>query len=202
MQTSLDFEGRPHELLAHDGSAILYKDATESKRAAELYETLTNDLAWAERKVRVFGRWVAQPRLTTWYGEPDRPYQYSGIELQPLPWTAELAWLRDICEHLAKARFNSVLANLYRTGADSVSWHGDDEPELGENPVIASVSLGGTRRFDLRHRETGETVKTLLTPGSVLVMSGQTQHKWLHQLPKTTQHVEPRINLTYRYIHG
>lgn len=106
------------------------------------------------------------------------------------------------CEELAGATFNAVLVNLYRNGSDGVGWHADDEPENGTNPVIASVSLGATRRFDLRHRTTNTTVRTDLEHGSVLVMSGLSQHCWVHQIPKTKAAVGPRINLTFRLVNG
>jgi len=204
MQTSLIFENEsPAEgnILPKDGIAILHPAAIPSARASELFSIFASDLEWMMRDVFVFGRWVSQPRLTAWYGEPGQIYRYSGIELQPLPWTSNLPEVRAVCEHLAGTRFNSVLANLYRDGRDGVSWHADDEPELGKDPVIASVSLGQERRFDLRHRTTGEIVRTQPPSGSVLIMAGGTQHHWVHQVPKTAKPVGPRINLTFRTIH-
>jgi alkylated DNA repair dioxygenase AlkB len=150
----------------------------------------------------VFGRWVQQPRLTAWFGDSDEPYHYSGNSLQAHPWTPDLLSIRGISEQLAGSSFNSALANLYRNGSDSIAWHADDEPELGTDPVIASVNLGQERRFDLRHRDTGETVKVPLPHGSVLVMSGPTQHHWLHQVAKSAKPLAPRINLTFRMIHA
>lgn len=198
MQGSLSFGTKRIEIPGLGGQAILHLEAVAASE--ELFATLRSNLAWTQQDIRLFGEYVPQPRLTAWYGEEGLNYSYSGIELRPLPWTTELAGLRDLCEALSAARFNSVLANLYRTGADSVSWHADNEPELGQNPVIASVSLGGERRFDLRNRATGETVKTMLPSGSVLVMSGTIQHDWVHQVPKTKKPVNPRINLTFRRI--
>jgi alkylated DNA repair dioxygenase AlkB len=205
MQTSMHFDSgsdRSEDLLPYDGHAVLHTGALASDRAVELFDALTNDLAWANHRVFVFGRWVDQPRLTCWYGDPGFPYRYSGSELQPHPWTPELTELRLLCERLADTRFNSVLANLYRNGSDGVAWHADNEPELGLDPVIASVSLGHERRFDLRHRVTGETVRVPLPAGSVLVMSGATQHHWIHQIAKTAKPIGPRLNLTFRLIHG
>jgi len=204
MQTSIFFGNeseRAESLLPRDGSAVLHASAIESLRAAELFGIFAAGLAWEARDVLVFGRWVAQPRLTAWYGDPGQIYRYSGIEMHPNPWTSELSEIRALCEHLAGARFNSVLANLYRDGSDGVAWHSDDEPELGRNPVVASVSLGQERRFELRHRETGEKVSTMPPSGSVLVMAGSTQHHWLHHVPKTAKPVGPRINLTFRFVH-
>jgi alkylated DNA repair dioxygenase AlkB len=142
------------------------------------------------------GRRLPIPRLTAWHGQAG--YVYSGIRMAPAPWTPPLLELKDIAEALAGQPFNSVLLNLYRHGRDSVSWHADNEPGLGRNPVIASISLGAERRFQLKHRRTGERLSVDLAHGSCLIMAGATQHHWLHQLPKIAQPVGPRINLTFR----
>jgi len=205
MQESLNFGldySSSVSLLPCDGTAVLHTGAIAKGRAADLFRLLSTELAWAQQEVFVFGRWVEQPRLTAWYGDKGSRYRYSGVELHPRTWTAPLREIREVCEKMTGERFNSVLANLYRNGADSVSWHSDDEPELGVNPVIASVSLGAERRFDLRHRTTGETVRVALPPGSVLVMAGETQHYWMHQVPKTARDIGARINLTFRLIHA
>lgn len=199
-ETSL-FGNQPRDLLPTPGEATLHEQVFDARRANELFDILVRDLEWSEREIRMFGRMVKQPRLVAWYGDAGRTYRYSGSSLEPLPWTAELRSIKDACETVAGVEFNSVLANLYRDGSDGVAWHADDEPELGEQPVIASVSLGAARRFDLRHRESGETVKTLLPDGSVLVMSGRSQRDWIHQVPKTSRPVGPRVNLTFRCIH-
>jgi alkylated DNA repair dioxygenase AlkB len=204
VQTSIFDEDPDYgpNLLSRDGKAVVHHDAIDPRRASELFVVLASSLAWKVHTVFVFGRWVEQPRLTAWYGNEDVPYRYSGSELRPHSWTPELVELRELCEQIADARFNSVLANQYRHGNDSVAWHADNEPELGVEPVIASVSLGAERRFDLRHRATGETVQVPLRPGSVLVMSGRTQEHWVHQVAKTRRPVGSRINLTFRWIHA
>jgi alkylated DNA repair dioxygenase AlkB len=139
---------------------------------------------------------VPIPRLTAWHGEAG--YVYSGIAMQPAAWTPALLEIKRCAEHHAGQGFNSVLLNLYRDGRDSVSWHADNEPGLGRDPVIASLSLGATRRFQLKHRRNGLRVAIDLEHGSCLVMAGATQHHWLHQLPKTARPVGPRVNLTFR----
>jgi alkylated DNA repair dioxygenase AlkB len=144
---------------------------------------------------------VASPRLSAWYGDPGAIYSYSGLRLEPLPWTPVLLEIRQVVTDLAETPFNSVLLNLYRDGQDSMGWHSDAEPELGRNPVIASVSLGAVRRFVLRHKKRKEQHIALeLESGSVLVMGGALQHYWRHALPKIRQAVGPRINLTFRLI--
>ena len=134
----------------------------------------------------------------------NRPYTYAGITLQPLPWNTGLDYLRDQLLQLSGRRFNSVLLNLYRDGQDHISWHTDNEPELGKNPVIASVNFGESRRFLLRRHEKErqplEKIELLLTHGSVLIMQGETQRYWQHSVPKQAKVNQPRINLTFRQI--
>lgn len=200
----------PRELLPCDGSAVLHEGVWSAEEAAALLATLRETLAWESRRLFIFGRWVDEPRRSAWYGDPGARYHYSGTRLEPLPWTPELERVRLVAQRCAAAAgagaggaaapFNSVLANLYRDGNDTMGWHADDEPELGPAPVIASVSLGAERRFDLRHRRTRETVRTVLPSGSVLVMSGATQRHWVHAVPRQARVREARINLTYRTI--
>lgn len=144
------------------------------------------------------------PRLEAWYGDAGASYSYSGLAHEPLPWTPELQRLRERVEVAAGTTFNSVLANLYRDGNDSNGWHADDESELGEQPVIASLSLGAARRFLLRHRASVERVEVVLEAGSLLLMRGKTQQCWKHSVPKQRTVHAPRINLTFRRVvaHG
>jgi alkylated DNA repair dioxygenase AlkB len=164
-----------------------------------LFAELARSLDWKQRAIRIFGREVLQPRLTAWHG--DAPYTYSGVTLAPAPWTPALASLRDRLIAETGERYNSVLCNLYRTGADSMGWHADDEKELGPSPVIASVSLGATRRFVLRHAKKAQPAVSLALPnGSLLVMGGTVQTFWRHALPKAADVSLPRINLTFRRV--
>ncbi|UPL49219.1 alpha-ketoglutarate-dependent dioxygenase AlkB family protein [Hymenobacter sublimis] len=173
-------------------------------QANALLTELTNTTPWRHETIRLFGREVLQPRLTAWHGDPGAAYQYSGLQLQPQPWSPALRNLRQRVEAAAGASFNSVLLNLYRTGQDSMGWHADDEPELGPEPVIASVTLGATRTFRLKPRHPQHTphapLSIPLTSGSLLLMRGPTQQHWLHALPKTTRPVGPRLNLTFRQV--
>lgn len=158
-------------------------------------------LAWAPHRVRLFGREHLTPRLCAWYGDADVRYAYSGQTLDPLPWTPALADLRVRIESALGRSFNSVLCNLYRDGADCMGWHSDDEASLGPRPVIASLSLGATRRFALRHRRRAHpSVSLALAHGDLLVMGGDTQHHWQHALPRTHRPVGARINLTFRAV--
>lgn len=188
------------ELLSHGGSAVLHRSALEPARADELFRLLTSEIPWQRQTIRMFGREVLQPRLIAWMGDPGRNYCYSGNVHEPIAWTAPVLELRDLSEKHAGVAYNSVLLNLYRDGSDGIAWHSDDEPELGPHPTIASVSLGAERRFDLRHKATGETIKAFLPHGSVLIMTGDTQREWAHQIPKSRNVRSPRINLTFRWI--
>jgi alkylated DNA repair dioxygenase AlkB len=186
----------PGNLLPCDGEVVLIEDALLPADADRLLAALRVGIDWRQEVATVMGRRVPLPRLTAWYGEAG--YVYSGIRMTPAPWTAALVELKALAEALAGQRFNSVLLNLYRDGRDSVSWHADNEPGLGRNPVIASFSLGAIRRFQLKHRRLGARLALDLPHGSCLIMAGATQHCWLHQLPKTARPVGPRINLTFR----
>lgn len=163
--------------------------------------TLLAETPWEQPQIRVHGRVHPMPRLTAWYGDPDARYRYSGLLQCPLPWTPLLAEIRSRLEEEVGQPLNGVLLNYYRDGQDSMGWHSDDETELGRNPLIASFNLGGTRRFDLRRKGTGRIQHSLfLEHGSLLVMSGPTQHHWQHQVAKTRTACAPRLNLTFRRV--
>ncbi|GAA0701518.1 alpha-ketoglutarate-dependent dioxygenase AlkB [Dyella marensis] len=172
--------------------------------ADSLLEELRGSIAWEVHRIRMFGREVDSPRLSCWVGDPDATYVYSRTRFEPHPWTEALASLRWRVQQACGARFNSVLANLYRDGRDAMGWHSDDEPELGPRPVIASVSLGAERRFCLRPRAKDASPRDVrgleLPHGSLLCMSGETQRNYQHSLPRTSAAVGPRINLTFRWI--
>lgn len=183
-----------------DGRLDLWPHCLGAAEADRLYWALRRSLAWQQERLVIYGREHPVPRLVAWYGDPGARYRYSGVEHRPLPWTAELREIRARIAELTGVAYNSVLANLYRNGRDGMGWHADDERELGRDPNIASLSLGATRRFRLRHRASGETHALDLTHGSLLVMSGALQHHWVHCVPKTQRPVGARINLTFREI--
>ncbi|MBC8363544.1 MAG: alpha-ketoglutarate-dependent dioxygenase AlkB [Actinobacteria bacterium] len=164
---------------------------------------LLDETPWAQGEIIVYGERRPIPRLEAWYGDPGSVYTYSGRTMEPLPWTERLAGLRDSCARAAGTPFDSVLVNRYRNGADAVGWHSDDEPELGHRPIIASMSLGATRRFRLRRRDRRyDPVALDLEHGDLLVMRGQTQGLWEHCLARTARPVGERVNLTFRRIVG
>lgn len=172
-----------------------------SATADAIFERLKTAIAWRQDAITLFGKTHPLPRLHQWYADPGLTYRWSGLAMEPLPWTADLLEVKQAIEDHVSHSFNSVLANLYRDGRDAMGWHSDDEPELGEHPVIASLSLGATRDFRLRHRSGKASPVTLaLTHGSLLIMRGSTQHAWQHSLPRRARCQAERINLTFRTV--
>lgn len=169
--------------------------------ADALFAALLRQVPWEVHRIRLFGREVASPRLSCWIGDPQARYRYSGALFEPCPWPPCLLPLRERLTRELGVAFNSALANRYRSGGDAMGWHRDDEPELGPRPVIASLSLGATRRFVLKAAGGGAARLALELPhGSLLVMRGETQAGYRHALPRTARPVGERINLTFRCI--
>ena len=184
-----------------DASISYFPNFLTTERANHYYKTLESEINWRQDEITVYGKRYKQPRLTALYGESGKKYGYSNLVMSPLPFTPALFILKEQLEQIAKTSFNVVLLNLYRDGTDSNGWHSDDEKELGKNPSIASISLGGTRTFQLRKKSDIKIRYNLeLSNGSLLLMTGSTQHFWQHQIPKTKKKVPPRINLTFRKI--
>lgn len=185
-----------------DGEVILYQNFFKSLESNQFFQELLTGIKWQQDQVQVDNKEIELPRLTAWYGDEGKSYSYSGMLKHPYAWNSTLIAIKNRVEEVAKVNFNSVLLNLYRNGKDRVSWHSDDEPELGKNPIIASVSFGNTRRFQLRHRfsKNLDKITINLTHGSLLIMKSSTQHFWQHQIPKASKRIEERINLTFRII--
>ena len=185
-----------------DGDLLLWRQVDLGRPYHALLQTITDETPWRQEEITVYGKHYLQPRLSAWYG--DLAYSYSGIRLEPLPWTPTLLDIKRRVEKLVMHSFNSVLLNLYRDQQDSMGMHSDDERELGPEPAIASLSLGEERIFLLRHksRKDLKTVKLALPAGSLLLMQGQTQQYWRHGINRERQVCAPRINLTFRTIHG
>ncbi|MES2130056.1 MAG: alpha-ketoglutarate-dependent dioxygenase AlkB [Pseudomonadota bacterium] len=165
---------------------------------AQVLRELIDGTDWRAEHITVYGKQYLQPRLTAWHGEAR--YAYSGLSLDPLPWTPLLAAIRDAVQAVTACRFNSVLLNYYRDGQDSMGMHSDDEAELGPEPAIASLSFGATRTFILKHKRRKLRHTIVLTDGSLLLMHGPTQHNWLHGIHKESRPCGARVNLTFRYI--
>jgi len=179
-----------------------YPQFLSTQDSAMLFAVLMRETCWTRHRVRIFGKWLYQPRLTAWHGDAHATYAYSGLVLAPRPWTPTLLAIRKRVQECAGADFNSVLVNLYRDGADSMGWHQDNEKELGSLPVIASLSLGASRDFQLRRVKPGNTapVTISLSSGSLLLMQGDTQRHYRHRIAGTRRRCGARINLTFRRI--
>lgn len=184
-----------------DAEVWLFEHFLMKEDADQYFRALAEGIEWKHEKIRIFGKEMLQPRLTAWYGDEGKVYTYAGLTLRPKYWNGELILLKEKVDRFCETTFNSVLLNYYRDGRDSVGWHSDAEPELGPQPLIASVSLGGARTFQFRHKQNKHLkIKLVLHHGSLLLMKGATQHHWQHQIPKTQKPVPPRINLTFRTI--
>ena len=183
------------------GAQLRYApDWLPAELADELLATLRDAVPWETHRIRLFGRWVDSPRLSCWMGDAEAAYTYSGARFEPHPWPATLRELRRRLADELGCEFNSVLANRYRDGRDCMGWHSDNEASLGPEPVIASVSLGASRRFVLKHRQAAPKLELSLSHGSLLLMGGETQANYRHALPRTAKPVGERINLTFRRI--
>ncbi len=165
---------------------------------------LIDEVPWRAENIVVWGRTYPQPPLIAWYGDTGKNYTYSGINLSPLPWTQALLDIKSRVEAVARTDFNSVLLNYYRDHRDSMGLHSDDEPELGERPILASLSLGEERTFILKHKrkrkKASKPIRLKLASGSLLLMKGDTQRYWKHGIDKETRPCGRRVNLTFRRI--
>jgi alkylated DNA repair dioxygenase AlkB len=194
--------GRPFlSLDLPDAEVLFCPNFFPEADAKRLLGELLATTEWRQEVFKLYGREMPFPRLTAWYGDEGTTYTYSGLKNIPASWTAPILEVKRAIEPACGVTFNSVLLNRYRTGRDSVTWHADDEPEFGKNPVIASVSLGATRVFKFRHKHRKELKRRVeLTHGSLLIMRGGTQENWEHQIPKTDRPVGERVNLTFRAV--
>jgi len=199
-QAALFDDEREERVLSASGADIRFIPSFLTITDAErLFDALHSLDGWHQDHIRLYGKRHPLPRLHRWFAESRQPYHWSGIEMQPEPFPEALRPVLERIKRESRVEFNTALGNLYRGGQDSVSWHADDEPELGENPVIASLSLGATRRFLLRRKDDhAQSLSFDLTHGSLLWMSGATQAVWEHSIPKTKRIVGARINVTFR----
>jgi alkylated DNA repair dioxygenase AlkB len=196
-------ERRWETLQLPDASVRMCYSLFDRDTADRFFDRLLAEVPWRQDKIRMYGKSFDLPRLQQWFGDPGLSYVWSGIVMHPLPWTPTLLEIKSAVEDQAGETFNTVLLNRYRNGNDTVAWHADDEKDLGEEPTIASVTLGAERDFQLRHntRADVEDRTIRLTHGSMLVMGGRTQHFWKHQVPRRKRVDGERINLTFRRIH-
>lgn len=191
---------KTHNILSEDGEVFYYPGFFNADESNLFFEKLEKEVSWNQTPIVIFGKPVLQPRLTAWFGDPEKTYRYSGVTMQPQPWTETLLAIKNKINSTFGLDFNSALLNFYRHGQDSMGWHRDNEKELGSNPVIASLSFGEVREFKFRHISKDLKSSVLLENGSLLLMAGQTQHHWQHSISKTKKEIGPRINLTFRTI--
>jgi alkylated DNA repair dioxygenase AlkB len=200
---STEGQEKTFELISlQDGEILFMRNFFTSSEAKNYFELLQNNINWKQEEVKFYGKTFPVPRKTAWYGYEGYNYSYSGINCCPEIWTDELLKIKNEIEKIIpEENFTSVLLNLYNNGNDKMGWHADDEKELGINPTIASLSLGETRRFDIKHKTNLDLhYKLELTSGSLLIMKGALQHHWIHQIPAQKKVKNPRINLTFRTI--
>ena len=195
------FKSEPVVLDLPDAEIIYYPQFFDKEQSDLIYTELLQDIAWQQDNITIFGKTHPQPRLTALYGNEGKPYSYSNITMQPHHWNSLLQKIKYYIEETTGYQFTTVLLNQYRDGKDSNGWHADNEKELGVNPIIASLSFGSERVFQLKHNTINEAKKSIvLEHGSLLLMKGSTQHFWKHQIPKTAKPIGTRINLTFRSI--
>ena len=194
------FETYRENILPFDGEVINNGVIINQHDASHYFDKLLKTIEWSHDELIIFGKHIRTKRKVAWYGDVGIEYSYSHKTKKAVPWTFELIELKKNVENITKTSFNSCLLNLYHNGEEGMSWHSDNEKELGENPVIASLSLGAQRKFVFKHRITKQKVSLFLESGSLLMMKGKTQEHWLHALPKTKKVNNPRINITFRRI--
>jgi alkylated DNA repair dioxygenase AlkB len=195
------FYTEPLILNLPDAEIIYYPEFFDKEQADKIYSELLQEIAWQQDNITVFGKTHPQPRLTALYGNEGKPYSYSNLTMQPHPWNTLLQKIKYHIETTTECQFSTVLLNQYRDGKDSNGWHADNEKELGTNPIIASLSFGAERVFQLKHNTIANAKNSIvLEHGSLLLMKGSTQHFWKHQIPKTAKPIGNRINLTFRSI--
>lgn len=185
-------------ILPYDGTVRYHGIVMSHEEAQNYYDALMSKVPWKNDEAVIFGRHIVTARKVAWYGDSGFSYTYSGTTKEALPWSNELLALKALAEEHTAMAFNSCLLNLYHSGDEGMGWHSDDEKSLVKNSAIASLSFGAERRFDFKHKRTGEKVSLPLVSGSLLVMQGETQKHWRHQLPKSKKVTAPRINLTFR----
>ncbi|MGY6647772.1 alpha-ketoglutarate-dependent dioxygenase AlkB family protein [Wenyingzhuangia sp. IMCC45574] len=188
-------------LLPYDGDVIYYGKILEDTKCQFYLESLLKNITWKNDEAVIFGKLIVTDRKVAWYGEKLFNYKYSNTTKTAHLWTSELLALKSLVEKVTGETYNSCLLNLYHDGGEGMGWHSDGEKEMKKNGAIASLSFGAERKFVFKHKQTKQTVSTILLRGSLLVMKGETQKHWLHSLPKTKKVTTPRINLTFRTIH-
>jgi alkylated DNA repair dioxygenase AlkB len=187
-----------NNVLHKDGTVNYYPNMLTHDDTNRYFDLLLQKIVWENDEIIIFGKHIVTKRKVTWYGDSNLLYTYSNSTKQALPWTKELLELKQIVEKLTETKFNSCLLNLYHSGNEGMGWHSDDEDSIQPNSIIASLSLGAERKFSFKHKQTKQTISSVLEHGSLLIMKDATQAYWLHSLPTSKTISGPRINLTFR----
>ncbi len=191
----------PENILPTNGELYLSPGFYSVEQADDWFELLRRKIDWRQERLFIYGKWINVPRLMCWYGDEHAHYRYSGVDHPATPWLQELLLIKSDVEKIVPESFNSVMANFYRDGRDSMGCHADDEKELGQNPLIASLSFGEQRLLRFRHKKSKAKLELQLNHGDLLIMAGEIQHYWKHELPKSRQQKKARINLTFRRVY-
>ncbi len=190
-----------HNYLPYEGCAQLDTHFLDAEEQTKMFYLLKESVPWASDEVKIFGKHIIMNRKMCWMGDVDKTYNYSNVIRIPVEWNPYVLNIKNKIEYHINRKFNSCLLNFYNDGNDGMGWHSDNEKELGSDILIASLSLGANRQFYFRHNSTKEKIKLVLNGGSLLLMDDASQRHWQHSLPKSKKITEPRINLTFRYIH-
>jgi alkylated DNA repair dioxygenase AlkB len=191
---------RPN-ILPHDGIALYYDKIIADDQVKQLYDALFNNIHWENERVIMFGKEIITKRKVAFFSDPSISYRYASKTKIGLPWTSTLLIIKNIVESITKESYNACLLNLYHNGEESMGWHSDNEKEIITNSSIASLSLGASRKFSFKNKETKESVSIELANGSLLEMKGSVQTHWWHALVKSKKVTDGRINLTFRQMH-
>ena len=193
--------GAPNKIPIVENELTLYRDVFPGNQLDDFFNCLKEKIFWKQEYITIAQKIIAQPRLTAWHGDPSTKYIYSNLTLQPKAWNQDLLLIKEKVEDISGFHFNGVLLNYYRDGNDSVAWHSDNEAQLGDQPGIASFSLGETRKFVIKKAKKPDScLEIFLRTGDLLIMYGEFQQNWIHALPKSKLIKNPRINLTFRKI--
>jgi len=187
-----------NNILPYDGIASYYQSVFTKDESISLMKKLSDTIIWRNDESKLFGKHYITKRKVAWYGDKEFEYKYSNIKKNALTWTDELLLIKDRIEKFTSESYNSCLLNLYHNGSEGMGWHSDNESTLQKNATIVSLSLGASRRFCFKHKKSNEKKEITLDNGSILLMKGEIQSNWLHQLPKMIKIKNPRINLTFR----